>query len=180
MLNSNNKKILLNIAKTTVETYIKDNKVLDFKIDDEELNNRQGVFVTLHINGDLRGCIGQIMPGQTPLWKVVRDMAIAAATEDPRFSPVSVDELGKLDYEISVLSVPKRINNWRDIELGRHGVILSKGYRTGVFLPQVATETGWTLEEFLSNLCEHKAGLPADAYKNDPEVEIKVFEAEVF
>ena len=171
--------IMLNIARTTVETYIKEGKMPDFKITDERLNRKEGAFVTLHENGDLRGCIGQIVPSDQPLWQVVRDMAIAAATEDHRFNPVSQTELEKIDYEVSVLSVPKPIDDWKKIELGMHGVIVKKGlFNTGVFLPQVADETGWTREEFLSELCSQKAGLERDCYK-DKDVTLEVFTAQV-
>jgi uncharacterized protein (TIGR00296 family) len=93
---------------------------------------------------------------------------------------VGVNELDKLEYEISVLSVPQKIDDWRKIELGKHGVIVRKGSRAGVFLPQVAEETGWGPEEFLAHLCAEKAGLDPEAYKNDPGLILEVFEAEVF
>ena len=179
ILNQGQQQRLLEIAKTTVEDYVKDKKVMDFKINDERLNWQEGAFVTIHKNGELRGCIGQIISTGEPLWKAVRDMAIAAATEDNRFLPVSVDELRKLDYEISVLSAPEKIGDWRKIEFGKHGVIVKQGRRTGVFLPQVAEETGWSKEEFLSQLCTQKAGLPADCYK-DKDAELFIFTAQVF
>lgn len=180
MLNKNQQRKLLNIVRESVENFVRQGQIPEFKISDEKLNQKQGAFVTLKINNKLRGCIGQIIPGNKPLWQVVQNMAIAAATDDPRFKPAAKNELDKLDYEISILSVPKKINNWRDIKLGRHGVIVKKGRQSGVFLPQVAGETGWTLEEFLSHLCADKAGLAFDCYKNDPEVELLVFEAQVF
>jgi AmmeMemoRadiSam system protein A len=105
-------------------------------------------------------------------------MAVAACSSDPRFNPVSAGELKNLEYEISVLSVPKRITDWKKIELGKHGVIISDGIRSGVFLPQVATETGWTLEEFLAHLCAEKAGLGANCYKS-ANVEINIFTATI-
>jgi len=178
-LNSAEQKILRNIAQTSVENYVKNKKILEFEIKDERLKAIQGAFVTLKKNGELRGCIGQII-ADSPLWQVVRDMAIAAATEDNRFYPVTIDELTQLDYEISVLSVPRLISNWRQIRLGQDGVIVRKGRRSGVFLPQVATESGWTKEKFLSELCSQKAGLASDCYQNDPEVELSVFQAQVF
>ncbi len=176
----NQQKQLLDIAKTAVETYVNENKIAEFNVANEKLNEKLGAFVTLKKGGQLRGCIGQIAPSGKPLWQVARDMAIAAATEDNRFSPVSKDELDKIGYEISVLSAPEKIDDWQGIELGRHGVIAQKGSRSGVFLPQVADETGWTKEEFLSQLCQQKAGLAPDCYKNDKEVELKVFTAQVF
>jgi len=179
-LNKEQKKILLEIARQTVESYVRERKIPEFEIKDERLQKKEGAFVTLHKEGELRGCIGQIIPANKPLWEVVRDMAITAASEDYRFNPVTSSELDKLDYEISVLSVPKEIDNWQDIKLGKHGVIVEKGAKGGVFLPQVATETGWGLEEFLSQLCSQKAGLNPDCYKNDSNVELKVFTAQVF
>jgi AmmeMemoRadiSam system protein A len=107
-------------------------------------------------------------------------MAIAAASEDPRFMPVSADELSGIEVEVSVLSKPRVIKDVREIVLGTHGVIVSQGpWHQGVFLPQVATETGWTKEEFLSELCSQKAHLPRDAWR-DPKTKIEIFSAEVF
>lgn len=181
ILNKDQQQTLLGIAQETVEEYVRNGEIKDFVIEDERLMVREGAFVTLHKDGELRGCIGQIIPSGDPLWQVVRNMAIEAATDDPRFKPVAGNELQYLDYEISVLSVPKIIDNWQDIELGKHGVIVEKGiFNKGVFLPQVATETGWDLEEFLSQLCSQKAGLAGNAYKNDPKVVLKVFTAQVF
>ncbi|MDD5031837.1 MAG: AmmeMemoRadiSam system protein A [Patescibacteria group bacterium] len=179
-LNKNQKKELLEIAKKTVESYVREGKIPEFKIKDERLKRKESAFVTLHRDGQLRGCIGQIIPTDKPLWEVVRDMAIAAASEDYRFNSIAESELDKLDYEISVLSVPEEIDNWQNIKLGEHGVIVEKGKRSGVFLPQVATETGWNLEEFLSQLCSQKAGLPSDCYKKTGDVKLKVFTAQVF
>lgn len=180
ILNNDQKQELLNIARETVESYVLEGKIPDFVITDERLNWKEGAFVTLTSNGELRGCIGQIIPTNDPLWDVVRDMAVAAATQDYRFIPVRPEELKYLDYEISVLSNAEKIADWRDIQLGKHGVIVEKGRNVGVFLPQVATETGWTLEKFMSELCSQKAGLDAESYKNDPSVIIKVFTAQVF
>lgn len=178
-LNIDEQKILLNIAKETVESFVLTGKVPEFEISDERLMQKQGAFVTLNKNGQLRGCIGQIVPSDEPLWQVVRKMAVAACSEDGRFNPVSKEELSKLEYEVSVLSTPEPIADWRQIELGKHGVIIKQGGRSGVFLPQVATETGWTLEEFLSELCWQKAGLVPSCYK-DKDTQILVFTAQVF
>jgi len=177
-LDSAEQKILLDIARTSVESYVKNNNIPEFNIKDERLKAVQGAFVTLKKNGELRGCIGQIIADE-PLWQVVRDMAIAAATEDSRFYPVTAGELAQLDYEISVLSAPQAVSDWRQIRLGTDGVIVRKGLRSGVFLPQVATESGWSQEEFLSQLCAQKAGLAPDCYKNDPAVSLSVFQAQV-
>jgi len=178
MLNSHQQKELLKIAKETVENFVLTGEIPEFKIIEEKLKQRQGAFVTLYKAGELRGCIGQIVPSNEPLWQVVRDMAIAACSEDNRFNQVSKDELKELEYEISILSVPEPIDDWQKIELGKHGVIIKQGGRSGVFLPQVATETGWNLEEFLSELCSQKAGLSPSCYK-DKNTKILVFTAQV-
>ncbi|MDD5665610.1 MAG: AmmeMemoRadiSam system protein A, partial [Candidatus Omnitrophica bacterium] len=135
-------------------------------------------FVTLHKRGELRGCIGNII-GRGPLYLTIRDMAVESATGDPRFSKVTLDELKDIDIEISVLSSMKKTDNPDDIRLGIDGVLVRKGFRSGVFLPQVATETGWSKDEFMSNLCAHKAGLSPDAWKGDG-IEIYTFTAEIF
>jgi hypothetical protein len=179
ILNNEQKKALLAIARQTAEKYVREGKVAEFDISDERLEWKEGAFVTLTKGGQLRGCIGQIIPTEKPLWQVVRDMAIAAATEDPRFAPVSKRELPEIEYEISVLSRPEKIEDWRQIELGQHGVIVKSGYHSGVFLPQVATETGWDRETFLAELCSQKAGLPANCYKSK-DVTLEVFTAQVF
>ncbi|MBA3047337.1 AmmeMemoRadiSam system protein A [Patescibacteria group bacterium] len=180
VLNKKQQQKLSHIARTSVENYIRSGVKPEFNGIDERLKLKQGAFVTLRKQGKLRGCIGQIIPSGKALWQVVRDMAVAAAVEDNRFLPVRAEELEELKYEISVLSAPRKINNWQGIELGKHGVIIKKGLRSGVFLPQVADETGWSKEEFLSQLCSQKAGLSADCYKNDADVELEVFTAQVF
>ena len=114
-----------------------------------------------------------------PLFEAVRKMAIESATNDPRFPPVTFEELKDIEIEISVLTVPKQVKSADEIVLGRDGVIVERGFHKGVFLPQVAKETGWSKEEFLRNLCYHKAGLPPDSWK-DPETKLYTFQAEVF
>ncbi len=178
-LNGIQQDALLNIAKKTVGAKVRGERLPDFDIRDERLNWQEGAFVTLKIRGELRGCIGQIIPSARPLWQVVRSVAVSASTEDPRFPPVNENELDKLEYEISVLSAPERIEDWQKIEMGKHGVIIKQGYQSGVFLPQVATETGWDKETFLSELCAQKAGLQPNCYK-DKATEIQIFTAQVF
>lgn len=177
-LNKEQQKRLLEIARKTISEYVKSGKRLDFKEDDSQLKTISGAFVTLHKDGALRGCIGNII-GQKPLFETVRDMAIESATADPRFPPVAKGELEDIEIEISVLSPLKKITDINEFKLGTHGVLIRKGYNQGVFLPQVATETDWSKEEFLSNLCAHKAGLPADSWK-DAATEIFIFSAFVF
>lgn len=141
-----------------------------------------GVFVTIKkIEGEertsLRGCIGNII-GKGPVWESILTLSREAAFHDPRFSPVRLDELHDLIIEISLLTPPKSIDSYRQIRLGEDGVILTLGYNRAVFLPQVATEQGWTREELLDNLCL-KAGLYNDSWR-DPDCLLEVFQAEVF
>jgi len=169
---------LLEIARSSIKEYLSSGARLEVSEDDPELIKKMGAFVTLHQQGKLRGCIGNII-GQQPLYLTVRDMAIEAAVNDHRFSAISLADLDAIDIEISVLSEPKRVVDPEEIKMGVHGVIVEKGFARGVFLPQVATETGWTKEEFLSNLCSHKAGLSPEAWK-DKDTLLYSFTAEVF
>ncbi|HPD44616.1 MAG TPA: AmmeMemoRadiSam system protein B [Candidatus Woesebacteria bacterium] len=168
----------LTIARKTLEEYLHNGEKLKFKILNSKLNEKLGAFVTLRKNGQLRGCIGLFEPN-LPLYQVIQQMAIAAATEDPRFYPVSYDELKEIKIEISVMTPKKLIDDYHKIELGKHGVVIERGGRSGTFLPQVATETGWNLDEFLGELCSQKAGLPRNCYR-DSQTKIYTFEAEVF
>ena len=120
--------------------------------------------MTLHLAGQLRGCIG-CFDSSDPLPQTVQKFAVAAAMQDPRFSPVSESEVPKLDLEISILSKVVPCDDHRKIVLGKHGVIIRKDGRSGVFLPQVATETGWNLEEFLGHLARDKAGIGYQGWK---------------
>ena len=173
------KKRLINIARKTVELFVHTGKVYQVNDKDPRMSEEEGTFVTLRNQGQLRGCIGNIL-GRGPLYLLVRDMAIGAAAEDPRFSPVREDELSNIEVEVSVLSKPWVTKNIDDITMGVHGVIVSRGmFNQGVFLPQVATETGWDKDQFLSELCSQKAGLPSDCYK-DPTTTIRIFTADVF
>ena len=178
MLNKEQRKRLLEIARQSIESYLKAGKKLEVKESDPVLSKEMGAFVTLSERGQLRGCIGHMI-GDKPLYFTVRDMAVEAAVGDPRFSSVQLTELKKIEIEISALSPMERIDSVDKIQMGVHGVLIRKGFYSGVYLPQVAMETGWSKEEFLSSLCAHKAGLPADAWKN-PATEIYIFSAEVF
>lgn len=177
-LSEEEKQEALKIARKTLEEYLKNGKIPNLTSDLPGLLKPLGCFVTLRKHGELRGCIGEFEP-KDPLYKVIQRMAIAAATDDPRFPPVNFEELSEIKIEISVMTPKRKISDWQEIELGKHGVVIQKGFRSGTFLPQVATETGWSKEEFLSQLCWQKAGLPPDCYK-DPEVNLYVFEAQVF
>jgi hypothetical protein len=179
LLNKEERDRLLQIARASVESFIREGKILEFQEDNPMLNQKLGAFVTIKKHGKLRGCIGEFSPAKEPLYKVVSKMAIAAATKDIRFLPVREEELDELEYEVSVLSEPQKIDDWKKIELGKHGVIIRQGLAQGVFLPQVADETGWSLEKFLSELCSQKAHLPPNCYK-DKDTEIYIFTAQVF
>jgi AmmeMemoRadiSam system protein B/AmmeMemoRadiSam system protein A len=138
-------------------------------------SRRLGVFVTLKRHGELRGCIGNVLPRQS-LGEAIVGRALDAAFSDHRFAPVSAWELPQLELEVSVLSTPEPMADWSQIEIGRHGIILSKGELGALFLPQVAPEQGWTLEQTLSQLAR-KAGLPAEGWREGASFE--VFEAQV-
>lgn len=164
----------------TVEAVIKNEPTPMPESDDTELNAHCGCFVTLKNHGQLRGCIGQFT-SESPLIELVADMANASATGDPRFfaEPITPDELEDLDVEISVLSPLTLTDDPLSLRLGIDGIYIKKGRTSGCFLPQVATETGWSKEEFLSYCCAHKAGLDADAWK-DRSAEVYLFTADVF
>ncbi|MBF0494623.1 MAG: AmmeMemoRadiSam system protein A, partial [Candidatus Omnitrophica bacterium] len=179
MFTETQRKTLLKIARSTISEYLRTGKKPDIAVTDPLLNEHMGAFVTLHEGGELRGCIGNLV-GTQALALTVRDMAVEAAVDDPRFPPVpSLDELKNINIEISALSPMRRITNIDEIVMGKHGVVIKKGFRSGVFLPQVATETGWDKETFMNTLCTQKAGLPADAWKKG-DCEIYIFTAEVF
>lgn len=178
MLNSQQRKRLLEIARSSINTYLQNGKKMEVGEVDPVLKQEMGAFVTLNKHGELRGCIGNLSASE-PLYLTVRDMAVEAAVDDPRFAAVTLPELKEIEIEISVLSPLKRVDSAEKIEMGKHGVLVRKGYQSGVFLPQVATETGWSKEEFLNNLCAHKAGLAPDAWK-DNNTELYIFNAEVF
>ncbi|PIS21729.1 hypothetical protein COY33_01970 [candidate division WWE3 bacterium CG_4_10_14_0_2_um_filter_42_7] len=184
-ISSGEKTALLRLARSSLQEFLEKGTRLwanDFA--SEDLRNfpiaeaKMGAFVTLLKNGNLRGCIGMI-ESEDPLWKTVAEMAVSAGVNDPRFPKVTLDELKDIEIEISLLTPKRKITSPSEIELGKHGVWLQKGIRRGVFLPQVATETGWSKEEFLNQLCSQKAGLPESCWK-DKDTEIYVFEAEVF
>jgi len=143
----------------------------------ENLKTKFGVFVTLNSNNELRGCIGYV-EGIMPLQEAVREMAEAAAFEDPRFPAVNSKEVDNLEIEISVLSPLKEIKDISEIKVGLHGLVVEKGFYKGLLLPQVAREYGWDRETFLKHTCI-KAGLPEDAWQDDA-INIKVFSAEIF
>jgi AmmeMemoRadiSam system protein A len=134
-------------------------------------------FVTLREHGELRGCIG-LLRFEMPLWINVREAAAAAALDDPRFYPVQERELGDLDLEVSVLEPPVDISDASHFVAGRHGIVVERGSRRALLLPQVAGEMGWGSEQMLDAVC-HKAGLPGDAWR-DRGTRLSIFEASYF
>ena len=180
MLSESARQTLLGVARRTVEAAVRGQRAPDFDVDHPEIQGHQGAFVTLKTHGNLRGCIG-LFEVDRPLWRVVREMTVAAATRDFRFlnTPLTARDLPDLDIEISVLSPlrPSRDPS-SEIELGTHGIYIKSGLRSGCFLPQVATETGWNTEQFLAHCCAGKAGLRPDAWK-DPSTEVLIFTAEI-
>jgi AmmeMemoRadiSam system protein A len=170
---------VLKLARETVAAAVRGESPPAFKPESPVLNECRGAFVTIKSRGRLRGCIGQFTPS-APLYATIRDMAVAAATEDLRFTfdPITPREVPQLDIEVSVLGPLERIEDPLDFELGVHGIYLKARGAAGCFLPQVAAETGWSKEEFLSNCAGHKAGLDEDAWK-DPATEVYRFTCEI-
>lgn len=169
---------LLKIARTTIEKYIGERQIptIDTTAFPDNLKTHSGAFVTLKERGELRGCIGRFT-ANIPLYRVVQEMAVASSTEDTRFLPVKKAEIDNLEIEISVLSPMKKITSPDAIILGKHGIYIKKGFQSGTFLPQVATETGWDKEEFLGHCSRDKAGIGWEGWKS---AELFIYEACVF
>jgi AmmeMemoRadiSam system protein B/AmmeMemoRadiSam system protein A len=167
---------LLNIARQSIEAKVLGQSIPGFHTDSPLLQEKMGAFVTITKQGQLRGCIGHTR-GIEPLYVTISKMAIAAATEDPRFPPLRPEEIDEVALEISVLTPFKKISNADEIEVGRDGLYIEKGYNHGLLLPQVATDYGWETEEFLEHTCR-KAGLPTDAWRAGAD--IYIFSAQVF
>ena len=172
------KKDLLVIARNAIDLFVRNGRmpVIDTSRLDRGAKRKGGAFVTLRKQGELRGCIGRFDASE-PLYDVVQQMAVASATEDYRFSRVQPDEMAGIDVEISALTPMRKISSIGEITLGRDGIYIRKGDRSGTFLPQVADETGWTKEEFLGHCARDKAGLAWDGWKG---ADIYVFQATVF
>lgn len=178
MLDPQQRQRLLQIARETIAAALAGRRYdVDLDSVDDDLKRPAGAFVTLEKHGDLRGCIGSIEP-RAPLAEAVSSSAMNAAFRDPRFRPVRADELAQLDIEISVMGPIERVNDVNDVEVGRDGLIVSRGARAGLLLPQVASEYGWDRETFLRQTCV-KAGLPPDAWRA-ADCRIEKFAAEVF
>jgi MEMO1 family protein len=176
-LTSEEKEALHRIARGAIEAALEGRAYQHGEKMTDTLSTQYGAFVTLKKKGSLRGCIGNIV-GHYPLAETISRMAVAAARQDPRFPPVTRPEFPAIEIEISVLTPLKEISDAAAIEVGRHGIYLQKGDRSGLLLPQVATEYGWDRLTFLEQTCR-KAGLATDAWK-DPGARIHIFSAQVF
>jgi len=168
------KKELLSIARNAITEYVTDRKVMEIDMKNPKLKTDGAVFVTIKEKGSLRGCIGHVQ-AIMPLYQSVIKNAIAASSGDPRFPPMTKDELQDIEIEISILSPMQKLKNVNDIHIGKHGLVIRKGSQSGLLLPQVATEQGWDRQTFLKHLCL-KAGLPEYAWK---DAELYTFTAEI-
>ena len=179
-MNEQQHKVLLKIAKDSVEAAVKGKRPPQAESEDPALNEHCGCFVTLKNRDKLRGCIGQFTSNM-PLIELVAEMANSSAVKDPRFAydRITPHELKDLNIEISVLSPLALTDDPMSLRLGIDGIYIKKGRASGCFLPQVATEMDWNKEEFLSYCCSHKAGLPANAWR-DAGTEVYLFTADAF
>ncbi|MGF7118769.1 TIGR00296 family protein [Methanobacterium oryzae] len=184
MVSEEEGKILIRLARKSIESYVKNKSLIDIPEDTPEtLKENMGVFTTLNKNGMLRGCIGYPEPIK-PLINALVEVAVSAAVNDPRFPPVSESELDDLEIEVSVLTKPELIEvekpeQYMDkIKIGEDGLIIERGPYRGLLLPQVAVELGWNVEEFLYNTCV-KAGLTADCWLFK-DVKIYKFSSQIF
>lgn len=171
------KKTLREIALEAIRCRCLKRPMPEIKVDSPKLSEPRGAFVSLHLDGELKGCIGMVEP-RKPLHQTVQEMAVQAAFADPRFCPLRPEEMGRIELEISVLTPIEPLRNISEIQIGKHGLLLRKGSKSGLLLPQVALEHGWDVEQFLQWTCR-KAGLSVDAWK-DPDAEIFVFSADIF
>jgi MEMO1 family protein len=177
-LDSREKEQLLEISRSTLETFINEGKLYEVpgKSLTSALKQPAGAFVSLYMGGRLRGCIGNFSPDR-PLYSVVQEMTIAAATHDNRFAPVEASELRYISIELSVLTPLRKITSIDEFELGRDGIYMTKNGHSGTYLPQVAAETGWNKEEFLGHCAREKAGIGWDGWK---DADLYVYQAIVF
>lgn len=166
----------LSLARQALERYFQGDGRTTPDIKDHALGEKRGAFVTLKLDGELRGCIGYPLP-RKPLGETIAEMAVAAATQDYRFDPLGPEDVARLQIEISVLGLPEPVNDPTEIEVGRHGIIISKGFHRGLLLPQVPLEHGWDRETYLRHGCL-KAGLAPDEWMKGARIEI--FTAQVF
>ena len=167
------KRRLFQIARESVLCALSRVSIPEFSVEEPNLLLKRGVFVTLTNRGRFRGCIGHF-DADFPLFRIVSQMATAAATQDYRFmyDPVSVEEMSEIEIKISVLSPLMKIDSVDEIEVGKHGIYVKYGSRGGTYLPEVAVDMGWDRIEFLEHCCVEKAGLSKDAWKKDANIYI--------
>jgi uncharacterized protein len=175
-LSSKNRELLLELARKAITAAVRTGKLPLCEVTEAELLGAQGCFVTIKQGGALRGCIGNFT-SEKPLYQLVQEMAVSAATRDPRFYPMKEEDLAGFELEISVLSPLTKIDSPDQVEVGTHGLYLEKNFSRGVLLPQVAVEQGWSREVFLGQTAL-KAGLRRDDWKEGAD--LYVFTAEVF
>jgi AmmeMemoRadiSam system protein A len=171
------KLILLRLARQAIDRWVGEGLRQIEESGDPALVELAGAFVTLHRLGELRGCIGRIRADR-PLERVVQEVAMSAATGDPRFPPIKHPDIIEIDLEISVVSPFEPMKDLNEIEIGRHGLMVSETYASGLLLPQIASEYGWDPQTFLEHTCM-KAGLPKDHWQTTT-LKIEKFSAEVF
>ena len=174
-LTENEKTILLSTARESIASQLEERQGI-YPATTDKLETPLGSFVTLHIEGKLRGCIGHMLPLKA-LIEDIKILARESAFHDPRFPGLSLKELDYIDIEISVLS-PLENTSPDKVVVGKHGIIMKNGYNSGVLLPQVPVEQGWDREEFLTHTC-YKAGMQGDCWK-DPGTQIETFTAVIF
>jgi AmmeMemoRadiSam system protein A len=176
MLSEDDKRELLRIARATLREYLSTGFMPPGAPHRKSLLVPRGAFVTLHVAGELRGCIGRVDP-DTPLYLAVEQLAVAAATRDPRFDALRIEELPETRVEISILSTLTD-GKPEDVEIGKHGLVITKGVRRGLLLPQIAVEHKLDRERFLDETCA-KAGLPPGSWRQ-PDTHLQIFTADVF
>ncbi len=179
-LSAEDRSALLKLSRATLHEYLSTRVMPKFESTSAAMNLPRATFVTLrhkHTH-ELRGCRGEVF-ARYPLWESVQTVSTLSAVDDPRFPPMSLDELSDMHIEISVLTPLRLARDPNEIVVGQHGIMIRKGSRSGLFLPQVPIEQGWDHDEYLSSLCWMKAGLPADAWRK-PGVQLYIFEAEIF
>jgi AmmeMemoRadiSam system protein A len=175
-LSTENKKLLLEIAREAIVSSIENSSIPRVEPSGPDLQEKRGCFACIKVDGKLRGCIGNFISDK-PLYQLVQEMAISAATHDPRFYPMKKEDLAHFKLELSVLTPLRKIASIEEIEVGVHGLYIEKNYSRGVLLPQVAVEYGWDRGTFL-NQTSIKAGMKPDDWKEGAD--IYVFSADVF
>jgi AmmeMemoRadiSam system protein A len=178
MLSPDDKQILLELSRNTLKSYVEEGEIYQPDVTSlpPALRQPAGAFVSLYAGDRLRGCIGNFNPDE-PLWFVVQEMTISAATRDPRFAPVEAPELTYIQIEISVLTPLQKIESIDEFQLGKQGIYITKNGKSGTYLPQVAEDTGWDKEEFLGHCSREKAGIGWEGWKT---ADLYTYEAIVF